>query len=395
MLTDIDKDKCASYTAVAGLLVHSCREYPSFLQLSRKLDSLYGTTLSGSSGKRGDLQMVNISAVGISDDYSLDGESVYEEMARLLCGAVFEPNVIDGAFAEEDFRQEQRQLIDAIDAQFNDKRMYAKKQFLGVMCADEKYGVDLCGTKEQVNALTAKDVYNAYLELITTARVEIVCLCANNTDNVRGIFAERFASVKREPKFSDSVVVPRAEKVKEKTECIDVVQSKLILGFRTECANPDERVEAVKLMSAVLGGTAHSKLFNNVREKLSLCYYCVSSYDPVKGIMTIESGVQKENIEKTKKAVLAELEEMKKGNITDEELESAKLSMSNSYLTSVDSSAGTQGWYLAQVLRGTERTPQQQAEIIGAITKEEVAAAANRLTLDTVYVLTGNDEEGE
>ena len=162
--------------------------------------------------------MVNISAVGISDDYSLDGESVYEEMARLLCGAVFEPNVIDGAFAEEDFRQEQRQLIDAIDAQFNDKRMYAKKQFLGVMCADEKYGVDLCGTKEQVNALTAKDVYNAYLELITTARVEIVCLCANNTDNVRGIFAERFASVKREPKFSDSVVVPRAEKVKEKTE---------------------------------------------------------------------------------------------------------------------------------------------------------------------------------
>ncbi len=339
--------------------------------------------------------MVNISAVGISDDYSLDGESVYEEMARLLCGAVFEPNVIDGAFAEEDFRQEQRQLIDAIDAQFNDKRMYAKKQFLGVMCADEKYGVDLCGTKEQVNALTAKDVYNAYLELITTARVEIVCLCANNTDNVRGIFAERFASVKREPKFSDSVVVPRAEKVKEKTECIDVVQSKLILGFRTECANPDERVEAVKLMSAVLGGTAHSKLFNNVREKLSLCYYCVSSYDPVKGIMTIESGVQKENIEKTKQAVLAELEEMKKGNITDEELESAKLSMSNSYLTSVDSSAGTQGWYLAQVLRGTERTPQQQAEIIGAITKEEVAAAANRLTLDTVYVLTGNDEEGE
>lgn len=395
MLTDIDKDKCAAYTAVSGLLVHSCREYPSFLQLSRKLDSMYGMTLSGSSGKRGDQQLVNISAVGISDEYSLDGESVYEEMAKLLCGAVFEPNVVDGAFAEEDFRQEQRQLIDSIDAQFNDKRMYAKKQFLGVMCADEKYGTDLCGTKEQVNALTAKEVYNAYLELISTAHIEIVCLCANNTDNVRSIFAERFNSIDREPKYSESVVVPRAETVKEKTECIDVVQSKLILGFRTECANPDERAEATKLMSAVLGGTAHSKLFNNVREKLSLCYYCVSSYDPVKGIMTIESGVQKENIEKTKQAVLAEVEEMKKGNITDEELESAKLSVSNAYLTSMDSSAGTQSWYLSQVLKGTERTPQQQADIICAITKEEVAAVANRLTLDTVYVLTGNDEEGE
>ncbi len=395
MLTDIDRDRCAANSAVAGLLVHSCKAYPSFLDLSRKLDSLYGTTLSGSSSKRGDSQLVNVSAVGISDAYSLDGESVYEEMAKLLCGALFEPNVSDGAFKEEDFRQEQRQLIDTIDAQFNDKRAYAKKRFLEIMCKDEKYGVNLCGTKEQVSALTSTDVYKAYLELIKTARVEIVCLCANDTENIRNIFRECFANVDRAPAYTDTLIIPRANEVKEHTDRVDVVQSKLMLGFRTDCAEPDENVDAAKLMSAVLGGTAHSKLFNNVREKLSLCYYCVSGYDPNKGVLTVESGVEQENIEKTKAAILNELEQMKQGNITDEELASAKLSMANSYLTSVDSSAGTQGWYLAQVLKGKTLTPQEQAQRINAVTKEQVVAAANRLTLDTVYVLTGSGKEGE
>ena len=394
MMTDISSEMCAAYSAVAGLLVHSCKEYPSFLKLSRKLDELYGTTLSGSSGKRGDSQLVNISASGISDEYSLDGESVYEEMARLLCGALFEPNVTDGEFAREDFLQEQRQLTDSIDAQFNDKRAYARKQFLEVMCKGDKYGVNLLGTKEQVAALTPSSVYEAYLHLIKTARVEIVCLTSNDTENVKRIFAERFASIERAPEETKTIVIPSADKVTEHTDRLDVVQSKLMLGFRTACAEPDENVDAVKLMCAVLGGTAHSKLFNNVREKLSLCYYCVSSYDANKGILTVESGVENENIEKTKDAVLNELEQIKLGNVTDEELESAKLSMTNSYLTSVDSSAGTQAWYLAQVFKGKSLTPQEQAERICAVTKEQVVEAAKSLTLDTVYVLTGN-KEGE
>ena len=396
MLTDIDKEKCAANSAVAGLLVHSSKAYPSFVELSRKLDSLYGTTLTGSGGKRGDSQMVNISAVGISDKYSLDGESVYEEMAKLLCGALFEPNVSEGKFAEEDFKQEQRQLIDAIDAQFNDKRAYAKKRFLEIMCVDEKYGVNLCGTKEQAAALTPGGVYEAYRELLRTARIEIICLCENDTANVREIFTNGFSAIERAPGYTETVVIPRAESVKQHTDRVDVVQSKLIMGFRTNCAEPDESTDAMKLMSAVLGGTAHSKLFNNVREKLSLCYYCVSGYDANKGILTVESGVESENIEKTKAAVLAEIEDMKNGRITAEELASAKLSMTNSYMTSVDSSAGTQAWYLSQVLRERGiKTPREQADVINNVSMDEIIAAANKLTLDTVYVLTGLETEGE
>lgn len=398
MYTDIEKEKAPAVSTVSGILVHSCEEYPTFRELSRKLDMLYGMSIDGSSGKRGEEQVVLVSASGISDAYSLDGESVYEEMAKLLCSVIFKPNVKDGAFSEEDFKQEQRQALDAIDAQQNDKRAWARKRLLEVMCADEKYGISVLGTKELVEGLTAKSLYETYKELLKTARIEVICLCANDTENVKRIFTEQFSKIERDVKTGKTVVIGKADKTKEATDEMEVVQSKLMMGFRTDCAEPDKNADAVKLMSAVLGGTAHSKLFNNVREKQSLCYYCVSSYDPTKGVLTVESGVEKQNIEKTKNAVLKEIEDMKNGVITDEEIESAKLSIANSYLTSVDTSSGTLGWYLMQIYKGTQLTPQQQAEKIAAVTKEDIVAAANRLTLDTVYVLTSKDdgtEEGE
>ena len=392
MLTDIDREKAPALSTLSGVLAHSCEEYPTFLELSRKLDSLYGTTLTGSSGKRGENQIVMLGVSGINDSYSLDGGSVYEEMAKLLCSVLFRPNVKDGAFVEEDFRQEQRQSLDAIDALFNDKRAWAKKRLFEEMCEDEKYGINVLGTKEQVNALTAKSLYEQYKELLKTARIEIICLCANDTENVKGIFAEQFASIERDVQTGEEEIVKSAERVREITDTLEVNQSKLMLGFRTGCAEPEKEAEATKLMSAVLGGTAHSKLFNNVREKQSLCYYCAAGFDPLKGVMTVESGVEKANIEKTKNAILKEIEDMKNGVITDEEIENTKRSIANSYLTSVDSSAGTLSWYLSQILKGKSLSPQEQADVICAVTKEEIVAAANRLSLDTVYTLTSEDE---
>ena len=397
MQTELDRDKVSSYALIPNLLTSSCREYPTALALNRKLDMLYGMSLSCSSGKLGETQMLVVSASGLDNRYSPDGEPIYSQMAELLCKAVFEPNVTGGAFDEESFKQEQRQMLDAIDAQFNDKRAYSMKSMLEVMCKNEKFGINKYGTKEQVESLTPEGVYRSYLELIAAAKVEIICLCSSPSDDVGKIFKEKFSGIDRRPICPSTEIIASADDVKEKTDVLDVVQSKLILGFRTDCAeneNTDEEIAAEKLMSAVLGGTAHSKLFNNVREKLSLCYYCVSRYNSDKGILIIESGVQGENIEKAKAAILAEVEEMKNGNITDEEIMSAKRSMSNAYLTSVDSSVGTQGWYVVQLLRGCSRSPREEADMITAVTKEQLINAAKKLTLDTVYVLTGS-EKGE
>lgn len=392
MLVGLDRETVAANAIVPNILTRCCEEYPTYLSLSKKLNMMYGASLSGRGGKIGEVQPITLSAIGIDDRYSLDGKSVYKEMAELLCSVLFRPKLVNGCFDEEDFKQEQRQMLDAIDAEYNDKRVYAFNQMLHVMCGDELYSITKNGTKEQVMALTPQIAYDAYKNLIKTARIEIMCLGSTDTQEVCSLFKEKFSHIKREPASYKTEVIMSAKEVKEHTDKLDVAQSKLIIGFRTGVAQPQEEVPHTTLMGVILGGTAHSKLFLNVREKLSLCYYCACRYDGYKGIMYIESGVEKENIEKAKAAILEQVEEMKKGNITDEEIESAKLSIYNSFLSSVDSSSGTQSWYIGQILKGTQRTPQEEADIISAITKEQIVASANKLTLDTIYVLTGNDE---
>lgn len=398
MLTQLSQDTAAANALVPNILTRSCKKYPSFLELSRQLNIMYGADLTGRIGKLGEAQPITVSACGIDDKYSLDGESVYQELAELVCSVIFEPKLVNGCFDEEDFKQEQRQLLDAIDSEYNDKRTYAVKRMLELMCGGERYSISRYGTKEQVEALTAAKTYEAYQNLIKTARVEIVCLGSNKTDEVQKLFASRFAAASRNVQPYTTQIIDKANSVKEYTDKHDVAQSKLILGFRTAVAQPSEEAYHTMLMTVILGGTAHSKLFLNVREKLSLCYYCSSRYDSNKGIMYIESGVEKDNIEKAKDAILKQVEDMRKGNISDEEINSAKMSVCNSFLSSVDTSVGTQRWYLDQILKGTNNTPQEEAAIISAVTKEQIIAAADKLTLDTIYVLTSNDSteaEGE
>ena len=157
--------------------------------------------------------------------------------------------------------------------------------------------------------------------------------------------------------------------------------------LRAGTALPDKEVYATLLMCAILGGTASSKLFCNVREKQSLCYYCASRYDKMKGIVVIDSGVEGENIEKLEKGVLKEIEDMQNGVISDFEISATKLALINSYHTSNDTVSGIESWYSAQLFDGSYKTIEEMAAIINAVTKEEIIAAAKRLTLDTVYVL--------
>ena len=144
------------------------------------------------------------------------------------------------------------------------------------------------------------------------------------------------------------------------------------MGFIVKDLASAEDINAARLMSAILGGTASSKLFTNVREKKSLCYYCASRFIKLKGIMMVESGVETANIAQTREAVLAEIEDMKNGVISDFEIQSAKLAVVNSFFGVVDTVGGITGWYASQLMDGSFDTPAQAAEKINAITKEQI-----------------------
>ena len=184
-------------------------------------------------------------------------------------------------------------------------------------------------------------------------------------------------------------IIKEVDEVKNIEEKMDITQSKLVMGFRSGVSNEDkEEVAAFKLMVAILGGTPQSKFFVNVREKYSLCYYCAARADSSKGLMIVDSGVENENIEKAKKEILNQLQLLKDGELTDFEIESTKMSIVNSYTTSTDSISGIESWCFSRLLNGDMKTTKEVSDEINAVTREDIIKVANKIKLDTIYVLT-------
>ncbi len=373
------------------VLVRCCKKYPDMIKMSRKLGSLYGAEVNGTVSKMGDMQCLKIDIGGLSDKYAINGEKISAELSALLCEVVFNPKVENKKFFENEMLQEKRQILDMIDSDFNDKRVYAFQRLTEIMCEDEVYGLKWCGTKEQLEAVTPERLYVAWENMLKTAHFEITFVGESNPDNAAEVIKNSFKEIKREPVDLSTDVVYSVFGVKDVVEEMDVAQSKLEIGFRTACAEPEPETVAARLMCVILGGTASSKLFNNVREKKSLCYYCMSRFYRLKGIMVVESGVETANIEAAKKAILAEIEDMKNGNISDFEINSAKLAIVNSTLGVTDTVTGLANWYSSQVMDASVDTPEQACEKIQAVTKEEIVNAAKKLLLDTIFVLKAGE----
>ena len=185
------------------------------------------------------------------------------------------------------------------------------------------------------------------------------------------------------------------EKTLEITEQMPVSQGKLAIGFRTGVSVNDEDSTAMTLFNEIFGGSPVSKLFMNVREKLSLCYYCKSVPDAFKGVMFVLSGIESENRDKSLEAILKELKDVQDGKVSAEELEAAKLSILNGYKTIDDNPATLCNWYLARIICGNFLTPEDVAKKIENTTLEQVVAVSKKVKLDTVYFLKGTSSDGE
>ena len=183
LVAPLNKKTAAANALLSYVLTRSCRKYPDFTALSRKLDELYGAALYPSVRRQGDLQLISFSAAGLDDRYSLNGESVSSELADLLCSIIFDPALTDGKFNTEDLEQERRQLIDAIDADFNDKRIYAINRCIECMCRNEPFSIGRFGSREDVSKLTQDDVYYAWQQLLENSRTELAMLGSADPQN--------------------------------------------------------------------------------------------------------------------------------------------------------------------------------------------------------------------
>lgn len=391
-LLPLEKDTASDFALLTQVLTRSCEEFPDFTALSKKLSSLYGASLSAGVRKVGESLALTFSIAGIDDRYALDGDVVSKELSELLLKVIFEPKFTDGVFDTEEVEQERRQLIDLADSEFNDKRVYANSRLIEIMCKNEAYGIKRYGSRETILKCTPESLKSAWERMLTGARFEVFYVGGASAEGAKGIFRERFSQIERKAETVSTEIIRKATDVSKVSETMDISQAKMLMGFRTDCSAGDEDTFAMRLMNVILGSGTRSKFFLNIREKQSLCYYCFSRYNRFKGILTVESGVENSNTQRTVDAVLHELEEVKKGNFTDEDLSLAKLSVSSDFLSLCDTVTGNEEWFVSQIADREFLTVEETTEKFRNVTKEDVIRCANKLTLDTVYILSGKEE---
>ena len=386
----------AEKSLLPSLLCASCAEYPDLLSLNRRLAELYGAELTPSASKHGENLVLRITMTMIGDRFALDGESISVECARLLCKALFEPNVENGAFRPDEVAREKRIRLDRIEALKSSKRAYAQKQMLELMCADEAYSLSVLGEEEDIPALTPEQLYASWQDLLKTAFVQLQVVGDLEVEPITALFREYFDRVEdRHVVRGETVVIPFAKTVKRGEEEQDIAQSKLVMGFRCGMHEPFENYAAMRTFTDLFGGGTYSRLFMNVREKQSLCYYCAARLTAAKGILTVQSGVETGNAERAEKEILKQLDEMKAGGVTAEDLEKSKRSMEDFFLSVFDTPEELDGWLFSQVTDDEFQTPEDLVADMKEVTVEQVIEMANNISLDTVFLLKGTGTGGD
>ncbi|BED92916.1 MAG: predicted Zn-dependent peptidases [Candidatus Paraimprobicoccus trichonymphae] len=392
----LEKKYVSTNSLVINLLEKTCKKYPNFSVLNKKLDELYGVSLGTSINKLGDLQALNMYVSFLNQDFIFeDNIDIVYEASNLLCDMIFDP-VLDKAnlFDIRNISQEKRQLTELILSEYSDKRIYARLKCEELMCKNERSGINKLGDISQIEKLDLEEITEDWKNLLETSHIEIVTIGSENLfSKVKSVFKNKFENIKRRDVLDfKTEIVRKVDKVREIKDFIDVKQSKLILGFRTDCAKPEDGVISMKIMTVLLGGYVGSKLFLNVREKMSLCYYCSALFNKHKGLLFVESGVEESNIEKAKEAILKEIEDIKLGNFTAENLESTKMYVSQAYKKIDDKLSLLDDWYVTQSFSREIKTPKEVIQEINSVKKEEIIESAKKLILDTVYVLTSKEK---
>ena len=368
---------------------------PDMTELSKKLARLYGAALSVDGTMSGQSRVLTVSLSGIRDAFALAGEPLSREYADIAFGTAFEPYRVDGVLDAEAVAIEKEQLRELLEGEINEKRSYCIRQARRRFYGDSPAGIERNGYLDEVDGLTADAVTRAYARMVEQAQIEVFVLGAD-VDAVAQRLRAALSGLRRAPEELPAPIAMPAEEPRSFEEPLPTVQGKLCMLFTPGEPFAPQDLSALRVAVALLGGTPTSRLFQNVREKQSLCYYCAASYSAMTGLLCIDSGVEHENAAKAKAAILCELEALRTGEIGEEELAAAKRYLRTQLNAVADSQGGAEAWQRMARLRGDGKTPQQVLDEVMAVTQADVHGVLAKLTLSVSYVLTkGGAADGE
>ena len=391
----LDPAAISANTVMRNLLVRSSEDYPSVVQFRKKLESLYGAALSTSIAKHGDTQVLRFALTIVDNKFAFDGEDISLLAAEFLFGLLFKPNFENGVFCLEELEKEKRLAIEALITAKNDKRLYAFDRCLEEMFRGEAYGSNALGTEDGIAALTPEDVYTAYVNMIRGGRVQINAVGNIDASKIADLFMSYLDKISRAPYMMFTAVQYEAENIKKVTELMPLNQGKLVIGLRAGITDPDEDYAKARIMTDIFGGGTYSRLFMNVREKMSLCYYCSARYLKEKGIIVVQSGVEGENADVAVDAICDQLKDIANGNVTKEDLDASHRSLTDTYKTICDMPETIDNWFFSCESDDVVESPDEYIAKLTAVTIDDVIEAAKRVTVDTVYILRNPDEEVE
>ena len=399
LITKLDRDTAAKNALLPRVLLRGTSSHPDMESINNYLDELYGARIVPMVRKKGEMHCLGFLANFIDDDFVPGGEKILEKATSLIGEMLLSPNTKGGLLVGEYVESEKKNLIDDIRAGINDKRRYSIDKLFELMCGGEAFGINRLGRESSAEAITAQSLTAHYKDVLSKSRIEVFYCGAHEQQRAEDAVRSALSSLPRSERAAEVLTQvlldAKTEKPRDFTEKMDVNQGKLSMGFRLGNSMLSPNYAALLVFNAVFGGSVTSKLFSNVREKLSLCYYASSLIEKHKGVMAVASGVEFSKFETARDEILAQLEAIKNGDISDWELLSAKRAVITSIKSTMDKTIGLEELFFDQAVASNKLTPDETAALADSVTREEIIEIAQGVQLDTIYYLTGKATGGQ
>lgn len=385
----ITRENVTKNSLISAVLRRGSKNMPTQEKISQELEEMYGASFDCGLDKTGDNHILKFYLEAINDNFlPQTDENMLKTSIEKLLEIVFNPLVENGAFKEEYVKQEKENVKRIIEGKPDNKARYAFDRCIEEMYKDKPYGLYKYGYIEDLESITPQDLYNYYQEMISQCKIDI--FVSGNIDDVTSIVEQNENIQKlqeREPNYKiNKVEVKEEAQEKEVVEEMDVTQGKITIGLDLHLDNEEQKYD-VMLYNAILGGTANSKMFQEVREKASLAYSAGSSYIRYKSNIFIKCGIEIKNYEKAMEIIRKQLEDMTNGIFTDEDIENAKKGIMSG-IKSIDDEQDTEiTYFFGQELTNTKTSLEEYMAKVQKVSKQDIIKVAKSVSINTVYFL--------
>ena len=387
----LDKKTVTQNAILPAVLRRGTKNMQTQEEISIELEEMYGAVFDYGVEKEGDNQILKFYIEVINDEFIPEEDSGLSERAiHNLLDIVFNPNIKEDAFKIEYVEQEKVNLKHIIEGKTDNKARYALERCIEEMYKNESYSLYKYGYMEDIENIKNDNLYASYKELLDNCKIDIYISGIINENIIQYIEKnENIKSLKpRNPKYIPNEVNSKKEieKINIISENLDVTQGKLVLGLKLLLRNQDEQYDAI-IYNGILGGTANSKLFQNVREKASLAYTAGSTYVKMKNTIYINCGIEIENYQKALDIIKKQIEDMSTGNFTEEEVENAKKGYISALKTIENEQDSELIYYFGKEFNKNELSFEDYEKRIEKVKKEDVLKVAKLVKIDTIYFL--------